>query len=316
MSDREPSSPPDTPSPSLPLADEGEGVRTPKSPTGRNPFSGTPSPSSARGREGEGVSDAAEGFRVSLLAFLPLLLAVAGFAYLARSAPPETQIAGFATRLADRTRAQRHNARLAAGALDGAVIPAGGTWSYNHAVRSWSLDAGYVKAPVSYDGDLVSAFGGGVCQTSTTLYNAALLAGLEIVERHHHVFAPHYVAPGRDAAVAYPNIDLRLRNPYPFPIRLRAHTDHDRMEVTVWGARQPETHVTLESRALSATPPPALVRYSEGSGRRFTRSVGATGFRIITYRVVTCNGQEIARERLSDDSYPAMPQITTYRDNP
>lgn len=224
-------------------------------------------------------------------------------------------MAGFATRLGDRTSSQRHNARLAAEELDGAVIPPGGIFSYNKNVRSWSLDQGYVKAPVSYDGDMVLAFGGGVCQTSTTLYNAALLAGLEIVERHHHVFAPHYVAPGRDAAVAYPNIDLRLRNPYPFPVRIRVRTDRERMEIAIWGKQAPDSDFQLTSRALSVVPPPALLRRADqalSSGRKFRRSVGNTGFRVVTYRATIRNGVEVRSERLSDDTYPAMPQITTY----
>jgi vancomycin resistance protein VanW len=254
---------------------------------------------------------------VGAAALPPLLIGAAGFAYLAQTPPPQTRISGFATRLADRTNSQRHNARLAAQSLDGAVIPPGGVFSFNKRVNSWSLDQGYVKAPVSYDGDLVPAFGGGVCQTSTTLYNAALLAGLEVVERHHHVFAPHYVAPGRDAAVAYPNIDLRLRNPHPFPVRIRVQTDRERMEVQVWGAREPAERVTLASRALSTVPPPQLVRRAEQElkhGRGFSRSVGATGFRIVTYRVVSRVGKEVKRDRLSDDTYPAMPQVITYRD--
>ncbi len=252
---------------------------------------------------------------VGAAALPPLLLGGAGFAYLSQTKPPQTRLAGFATRLGDRTRAQRHNAQLAAQSLDGAIIPAKGVFSFNSRVNSWSLDQGYIKAPVSYDGDLVPAFGGGVCQTSTTLYNAALMAGLEIVERHHHVFAPHYVAPGRDAAVAYPNIDLRLRNPHPFPVRLRVRADRERLQVEVWGTQPSATRVALESRALSTVPPPQLVRRAEqelGSSS-FSRSVGATGFRIVTYRMVTKGGKELRRDRLSDDTYPAMPQVTTYR---
>jgi vancomycin resistance protein YoaR len=88
---------------------------------------------------------------------------------------------------------QRHNARKAALSLDNQTIAPGATFSFNKVVKSWSWDQGYVKAPVSYDGELIPAYGGGVCQASTTLYNAVLLAGLPIVERHSHVFTPHYV---------------------------------------------------------------------------------------------------------------------------
>ena len=126
------------------------------------------------------------------------LLALGGgmFLRLSSAPPPEVKISGYATSLKGRTASQRHNAQRAAELLDGKVIAPGEVFSFNRVVRSWAQDTGYVKAPVSYDGELIKAYGGGVCQTSTTLYNAALLAGMPIIERHPHVFAPHYVPPG------------------------------------------------------------------------------------------------------------------------
>ena len=165
------------------------------------------------------------------------LLLLAGVFLVVRlgiGASPEVELAGYATSLRGRTGSQRHNAKKSAQALDGKVIAPGALFSFNAVVRSWSWNQGYVKAPVSFDGELIRAYGGGVCQTSTTLYNAALLAGLPIVERHPHVFAPHYVPPGRDAAVAQRNIDLRFRNPYPWPIRIAASTNEDRLEIRLF----------------------------------------------------------------------------------
>jgi len=259
------------------------------------------------------------GGRAARLAPSLLLLGIAAFAllWLARAPEPEARLAGFATRLEGRSRGQRHNALLSARSLNGAVIPPGGAFSFNGRVRSWSADAGYVKAPVSFDGELIPAFGGGVCQTSTTLYNAALLAGLGVAERHHHVFAPHYVAPGRDAAVAYPNIDLRLTNPYPFPVRVAARADGDQLVVELWGRRAPAEKVVLQSRLLAVERPGTAVQQRAPSGpgaRRFVRSAAATGYRVVTYRVKTREGREVRRERLSDDSYPAMPRVLRYAD--
>jgi vancomycin resistance protein YoaR len=246
---------------------------------------------------------AAIGGGVGLVAFLNTL------------PPPEVRLSAFATRLEGRSRAQRHNAELAADSLDGRVIAPGATFSFNKVVWGWSVDRGYVRAPVSFDGELVPAFGGGVCQASTTLYNAALLSGLTIAERHHHVFAPHYVAPGRDAAVAYPSLDLRLTNPYPYPIRLRSRTNGDQLRIEVWGKKPMRERYTLVSRVLSTDAPETVSRYvSQQPGRpSVTRRSGATGFRIVTYRIVTNpTNKETRRERLSDDSYPAMPGVVRY----
>ena len=227
--------------------------------------------------------------------------------------PREVVLAGYTTSLEGRTDSQRINARKAAEALNGKVIGAGAAFSFNRVVKSWSFDQGFLKAPVSYDGELVRAYGGGVCQTSTTLYNAALLAGFPILERHSHVFAPHYVPPGRDAAVAQLTVDLRFRNPYPWPVRIRANADHDRLSIRILGARMPPRTIQLETDVLSSTEPQHLTRvvYRPGgtAGRAYLRNPGAVGFRVVTYRTEFVGAAEVRRERLSDDTYEAMNRI-------
>lgn len=263
---------------------------------------------------------------VSLAALL-LLLAVGGslFTRLASAPSPEREIAGYATSLNGRTPSQRHNARMAALALDGRVIAPGAVFSFNQAVRSWSVDAGYVKAPVSFDGELVRAYGGGVCQTSTTLYNAVLLAGLPILERHPHVFRPQYIPPGRDAAVAYPGVDLRFRNSYAWPIRVRAAADGGKLQVRLLGADRPSDTVHIATQIVSTTTPVHLTRITHRQGtalpgstlrRSYLRSAGEAGYRVVTYRVFARSGRVLRRERLSDDSYPAMNRIVALTELP
>jgi len=231
----------------------------------------------------------------------------------AAAPPPEVEIAGYATSLQGRTVSQRHNARKAAEALNNRVIAPGATFSFNKTVKSWSQDQGYVKAPVSYDGELISAYGGGVCQTSTTLYNAVLLAGLPIVERHTHVFAPHYVPPGRDAAVAQKSIDLQFRNPYPWPLRIKATAQDDRLDVRILGAKKPAESIQIASQVLDSIAPTRLTRVAyrpEGTaGRTYLRNPGATGYRVVTYRLFCKDGEELRRERLADDTYQPMDRI-------
>ncbi len=233
--------------------------------------------------------------------------------------PHYVEMAGYATSLTGRTISQRHNARRAADALDGRTIASHAVFSFNACVRSWSQDQGFVKAPVSYDGELIKAYGGGVCQTSTTLYNAALLAGLPIVERHAHVFAPHYVPPGQDAAVAQRNIDLRFRNPYAWPLRIKAGVQGDHLEIRILGANPSPQRVQIQSEMLSESAPARLTRvvYRSDSwvGHAYVRNPGATGCRVLTSRVfLPADGSletdtAARRERLSDDTYQAMDRI-------
>jgi vancomycin resistance protein YoaR len=240
-------------------------------------------------------------------------LVVCMFGNLAEAAPREVELAGYATSLEGRTDSQRFNARKAAEALNGKIIGPGVVFSFNKVVKSWSFDQGFLKAPVSYDGELVRAYGGGVCQASTTLYNAALLAGLPIVERHSHVFAPHYVPPGRDAAVAQMTVDLRFRNPYPWPIRIRTVTTRDRLDVRLYGAERPRDTIDIESQVLNSIEPQRLTRVAyrpEGTaGRAYLRNPGAVGVRVVTYRVTFRGSTEIRRERLADSTYEAMNRI-------
>jgi len=262
-------------------------------------------------------ADSAYPALTPVVLLLMLVLGGTFFARLSGAPAPQVEIAGYVTSLQERTVGQRHNARLSVHALDGKVVAPGAVFSFNRAVKSWSVDQGYVKAPVSFDGELVRAYGGGVCQTSTTLYNAVLLAGLPVVERHPHVFRPRYIAPGRDAAVAYPGVDLRFRNPYPWPIRIRASASGERLEVRLMGAHRAAATVQIASEVLSTTMPARLTRVVRRAGvmrvgqggRAYLRSPGAAGYRVVTYRVFSQAGRELRRERLSDDTYPAMNRI-------
>jgi vancomycin resistance protein YoaR len=229
--------------------------------------------------------------------------------WLAQAPPTQQKLSGFTTSLDGRSRNQRRNAFLAARSIDGRIIPPNGVFSFNQTVKSWSVDQGYVKALVSYDGELVRAYGGGVCQTSTTLYNAALLAGLPILERHPHVFVPHYITPGRDAAVAFPGIDLRFRNPNPWPIRIGAKVVGQRLEVSLTGAAKPSQHISVKTEMLAVTLPQRLTRITDRetgsfSRRAYLHSAGATGYRVLTYRTINSK-----RESLSDDTYPSMNRV-------
>ncbi|MFZ4508189.1 MAG: VanW family protein [Fimbriimonas sp.] len=238
---------------------------------------------------------------IRLVLGLVALGTVGAFAF--RTLPREVSIAAYATPLEGRTAAQRHNAKLAAIELNGKIIRPGEVFSFNQNVGTFTHDQGYRKAPVSYNGQLIDAWGGGVCQTSTTLYNAALLAGLEIVERHPHVFAPGYVPPGRDAAVAYSSIDLRFRNPFPYPVRIRAELVRETLRVELFGAERPAVRPLVVSDVLQRTRPSEFHVSAPGASFR-TRNSGKFGWEVAVYRI-TGN----RRERISLDRYPVMHRV-------
>ncbi len=240
------------------------------------------------------------------------VLLLAGVAFLAAMPPSRAVLGAYATLLEGRRDSQRHNTLRAARAIDGTVLEPGAIFSFNKAVGSWTADRGYVKAPVSFGGELRPAWGGGVCQTSTTLYNAALVAGLEIVERHRHHWPPHYVALGRDAAVAQYDIDLRLRNPYPWPVRIEAEVGGDSVGFAIVGREAgPMADIQTEVRGVLA--PREVLQFDDRlpTGERHIVNHGRPGYRVVVYRQLLRGDGRVGRELISEDRYPAMNRLVS-----
>lgn len=216
--------------------------------------------------------------------------------------PQERLIGGYSTPLTGRMASQKHNAVSAMNTIEGLVIAPGEVFSFNAHVKGWTKDMGYRKAPVSYNGQLVSSWGGGVCQTSTTLYNAALIAGMEIKERHAHHFAPTYVPPGRDAAVAYQNIDLKFRNPYTFPVRIHGRIHQDQLVIELLGNGSAKTPNAVYAEIHDKISEMTFTMRTGKSHR--VRNSGKPGFEVTVWRE-----WDDRRERVSHNDYPAMHRI-------
>ena len=238
------------------------------------------------------------------------LLLLAGVGALLCAAPREQVMGSYSTSLSARSPGQRANARRAARALEGVILPPGSEFSFNRAVGPWTADRGYVLAPVSYEGELIVDWGGGVCQTSTTLYNAALLAGLEIVERERHSWAPRYVPPGLDAAVAVSSADLRVRNPYPWPVRLHALLDGEGLGFEIRGGLARPV-AAVQGVLEEALPPEQVVQPDSAlpRGGRHPAVRGRPGARVSVYRTYLRGPRRGCRELVSRDSYPPMARV-------
>ncbi len=154
---------------------------------------------------------------------------------------------------------------------------------------------------------MIRDWGGGVCQTSTTLYNAALLAGLEIVERHRHHWPARYAPLGRDAAVAYSNIDMRFRNNLPAPVRIVAQVSGDKLVFKLLSTYQPEYRCEIESQTRSVTRPGRIIlpNTSQRPGQWKLVNKGHPGFYVVTYRRFVYP-DHTRRQTVSQDTYPVM----------
>lgn len=137
---------------------------------------------------------------------------------------------------------RKNNVKLSALALMGKVIYSGEEFSFNSIVGERSEERGYKKAKVIIDKKATEGVGGGVCQTSTTLYNAALYAGLKISERHPHSLSPRYVPDSFDAAVSYGLFDLRILNCTDGRIYVGGRVDDNSVTIELYGLKNEYTY--------------------------------------------------------------------------
>ncbi|WP_337018566.1 VanW family protein [Oceanobacillus massiliensis] len=133
-----------------------------------------------------------------------------------------------------------HNIGLAAEAINNTVIFPGETFSFNEVVGERTGDRGYKRAPVIVRGELSEDIGGGICQVSSTLYNAVDLKGVKIVERYAHSRRVPYVPPGRDATVSWWGPDFVFKNLYNEPLLIRAQSVNGSMVVTIYSSETVE----------------------------------------------------------------------------
>ena len=228
------------------------------------------------------------------------------------AAPPEVSspdlagvdgvVASYSTSVAG-TRNRRHNVALAAKALDGVTVKPGAVFSYNRVVGPRTTEAGYKTAPVIIRGELVPGIGGGACQVSSTLYNAALLANMRVVRRSHHSHPIGYVPAGRDATVVYEMIDLRLGNPSPHPLVFQTRLAGRRLTVMVLGKRGGAPVRVFSSRsAVSAGPPMMREDPTLAPGVQVMERPAQEGVRARVVRVIG-EGEAAREEVVSSDFY-------------
>jgi vancomycin resistance protein YoaR len=152
-------------------------------------------------------------------------------------------------------RDRNFNLKLAASKLNGAVLKPGAEWSFNGTVGERSEKEGYKVAHVITAGEMVDGLAGGTCQISTTLFGAAFFAGLDIVKTTNHSRPSAYTPLGFDATVVWPNTDLKLKNPYDFPVVIRYVVANGEAVVEVLGGKErPWSKVTFERHIFERTP--------------------------------------------------------------
>ncbi len=200
------------------------------------------------------------------------------------------------------------NVKTAAEAINGVVLAPDEVFSFNQTVGPRSTDNGYLTAPVIIDGQLHEGTGGGVCQVSTTLYNAVLLADLHVTRRSHHSLPSHYVAAGRDATVSYGHIDFRFKNTTDAPIVIEAHPGVHHLTVRILGqGPAPVVHIVTSDR--QAEPGRTITRDDPDLPKGEKKIENGTGGLSITVSRVIGDGADATTEVISHDRYAGEPTV-------
>lgn len=145
----------------------------------------------------------------------------------------EEKLAEFSTRLPNDTQAREDNIKLACKTLNGTEVKSGETFSFWDTLGCPTKEKGYKEAKTfTSDGEVTESYGGGVCQISTTIYNAVLkLEGLEVKERHEHSRDVSYIEDGKDAAVSYNTADFKFKNALDYDIKIEAKVEDDKVKI-------------------------------------------------------------------------------------
>lgn len=222
------------------------------------------------------------------------------------------QLATFTTRFDESDVNRTTNLRIACQKINGTVLLAGETFSYNKTLGPRTAAAGYKNGKIYSGGEVVDGIGGGICQISSTLYNAVLMANLEIVERKNHQFVTSYVGAGRDATVVYGAIDFKFKNTRQYPVRIVASAVNGIATVSIYGIKE-ENEYTFKFNTQTVSTIPYTTKYEEDSslsaGTEKVKQKGANGIITQTYITKMLNGKVISTELLSRDTYSAMARI-------
>ncbi|NMB95169.1 MAG: hypothetical protein GYA02_00915 [Clostridiaceae bacterium] len=204
------------------------------------------------------------------------------------------------------------NLRIASEKINGKILAPGDVFSFNETVGERTEANGFKHGQIFEGGRIVEGIGGGICQVSSTLYNAALRANLKILERVNHMFTVPYVPEGLDATVAYGVIDFRFQNSTRWPIRIEAFmTENNQLVMRLIGTKE-KTDLSIEFyNQIIKTVPFNTVYIDDPNlpeGTTKVVQVGKNGAVVDTYKIVKENGIEVSRTKISTSSYTPLDQ--------
>ena len=170
-----------------------------------------------------------------------------------------------------------------------------------------TIASGFKEAKAYAGGKVVLDVGGGICQLSSTLYNAALLTNLDITERHNHYFLTSYVPAGRDATVSWGSVDFKFKNNRKYPIKIESKVEDGVATVSIYGIKQEDDNTVLIDSKVTSIIPKKVEYFKKSSG--VSERSGEDGATSETYKTLLKNGVIVSKTLISTDTYNALSQI-------
>lgn len=200
--------------------------------------------------------------------------------------------------------------------VNGTLLYPGEEFSTYDTVSPLTAENGYFKGGAYLNGQVVDSIGGGICQVSTTLYNAVLLAELEVTMRYNHSMVVSYVDPSADAAISESaGKDFRFINNTDTPIYIEGYVKNKKITFNIYGkeTRSRDRKVSYVSEILETTPPAEQINADASQPLGYISVGGSphTGYKAKLWKVVTENGAEVSRERVNSSTYRMSPKIAT-----
>lgn len=221
-------------------------------------------------------------------------------------------LSSYSTSFASSSSNRATNVSLATNKINGKVLMPGEVFSFNDTVGKRTPQAGFKVAGVYMNGQVATDYGGGICQVSSTLYNAVLRANLEIVDRSNHMFEVGYVPIGTDATVSWGAPDFKFKNSRSYPIKIVTSSSNRKCVVKFYGLKESEEY-DIEIVSYRTGSVPYRTTYTTDSslaaGQQKVIQRGSNGAKSVAYRIRKKNGQVISKELLSKDTYDPHNQI-------
>lgn len=230
----------------------------------------------------------------------------------------QDNLGSFTTKYDPQNTNRANNLKLASEKINGKILSPGEEFSYNKIVGARTIAAGYKEAKIYSNGKVIDGLGGGICQLSSTLYNAVIYANLEVTERHNHQFLTSYVKAGRDATVAYGAKDLKFINNRSYPIKIETKASNGVVYCTIYGIKEEtEYDIDFDIETIYDKEPEVKYEYDNSIpvGKEEIKQAGSNAMSVKVYKITKLNNNIISKTLISEDKYNPLEKIVIKKPN-